>query len=118
MQIHKPHHGPQNAELDGWIAAMASGDTGALEHIYHSTSSAVYAFALSLLKNSHDAEDVLHDCYVSIYGAAGTYRSGSKPMAWILTVARNLCLKRLRDRQRTPSLTRRTGTATWKAAQI
>lgn len=104
MQIRKLHHGPQNAELDGWIAAMADGDTDALEHIYHNTSSAIYAFALSLLKNSHDAEDVLHDCYINIYAAAGTYRSNGKPMAWILTVARNLCLKILRDRQKTTQL--------------
>ena len=104
MPILKLHHGSQQAELDSWIAAMAGGDTSALEHIYHSASSAVYAFALSLLKNSHDAEDVLHDCFINIYAAASTYRSNRKPMAWILTIARNLCLKILRDRQKVTQL--------------
>lgn len=97
-------HGPEPAELDGWIAAMADGDMDALAHIYHAAASAVYAFALSILKNSHDAEDVLHDCFVDLYAAAGTYRSMGKPMAWILTITRNLCLKILKDRQKTTQL--------------
>lgn len=87
-------------ELDRCLAGLAGGDPDALDGLYRGTSAAVYAFALSILKNSHDAEDVLHDCYVQIYHTAESYRSQGKPMAWILTVAKNLCYRKLRDRQK------------------
>ena len=94
----------KTADLDQWISAIAGGDTDALARVYQETSASVYAYALSVLKNSHDAEDVLHDCYLSVWTAAASYRSSGKPMAWILTIAKNLCLKQLRFRCRTESL--------------
>lgn len=95
---------PEQNTLDLWLASVADGDMEAFEKLYHTVSSSVYAFALSVLKNSHDAEDVLHDCFVAVLGAAGDYRSSGKPMAWIMTIARNLCYKHLRQRERNPQL--------------
>ena len=95
----------QNAkQLDQWIAEIARGDTGALANLYQETSPSVYAYALSVLKNSHDAEDALHDCYLNIWTAASSYRSSGKPMAWIMTITKNLCRKQLRSRSRTERL--------------
>ena len=86
------------------LAAIAEGNTEALAQLYHRASAAVYAFALSILKNPTDAEDVLHDCFVSIFTSAGSYRSKGKPMAWILTITRNLCMKRFQEQQRISEL--------------
>ena len=97
-------HKTQHNELDDLIYAIGEGSTDALASLYQETSASVYAYALSVLKNSHDAEDVLHDCYLSIWSAASSYRSSGKPMAWILTVAKNLSLKILRQRNRIESL--------------
>lgn len=72
----------------------------ALEQLYLLTKDIIYGYALSLLKNTHDAEDVLHDCFISIYQSANRYVSNGKPMAWMFTVARNLCLSKLRIRSR------------------
>ncbi len=83
-------------ELDNWIRAISHGDRDALAALYRATSSAVYAYALSILRDPHDAEDAMHDCYVSIWNCAKDYKSQGKPMAWIMTVTRNLCLKQLR----------------------
>ena len=55
---------------------------------------------LSVLKNHHDAEDVLHDCYVAVWNGAESYVSRGKPMAWIITIAKNLCLQRMRERKK------------------
>lgn len=90
--------------LESLLEKISYGDMHALEELYHSTHKAVYAFALSLLKNTHDAEDVLHDCYVTISSAAGDYRPQGKPLAWILTIARNLCNMKFRERKRTTAL--------------
>ena len=54
---------------DGLILRIAEGDTAALEVLYRQTSASVYGFALSILRD---------------------------PTAWLLTIARNLALMRLR----------------------
>ena len=78
------------------IIRMAAGDGAAFKELYEQTASAVYGFALSILKNKHDAEDVMHDAFIKIYTSAVTYRPSGNPMAWILTIVRNLCLNRIR----------------------
>lgn len=82
--------------LDECIAKIASKSTDALSDLYRETSTAVFAYALSILKHRQDAEDVLHDVYVQIYQAANQYKSSGKPMAWILTITRNLCMQKFR----------------------
>lgn len=90
--------------LERYLALIANGDKEALSNLYRNASSAVYGYALSVLKNSHDAEDVLHDCFVNIYTSAQSYRSFGRPMAWILTITRNLCLLKIRDRKKTSDI--------------
>ena len=51
---------------------------------------------LTYLKHPQDAEDVTQDAFVRIWDTAASYRPQGKPMAWLLTVARNLALMRLR----------------------
>lgn len=91
---------PSSGTLDALIYRIASGDTQGLDTLYRFASPGVYAYALSVLKNSHDAEDVLQDTFLRIHDAAATYRSQDKPMAWILTITRNLCFKHLQQQQK------------------
>lgn len=91
-------------ELDRLLSEIADGDQDALAALFHETSASVYAYSLSILKNVHDAEDVLQECYLSIHASAHQYRSSGKPMAWIITIARNHCLMRLRERGKTAEL--------------
>lgn len=90
--------------LDRCLAAMAQGDREGLAELYRRTRAGVYGFALSMMKNPQDAEDVAQETYLRAWQGAGQYRSGGKPMAWLLTIARNLALDRLRERGRTASL--------------
>ena len=86
-----------DAVLEASIARIAGGDQEALADLYGRTRSAIYGFALSIVKNAHDAEDILHDAYLQVWNAAGGYRAQGKPMAWLLTITRNLALSRLRE---------------------
>ena len=95
---------PDGAALDNCIAGIAGGDREALAALYTQTRSSVYGFALSLLKSPADAEDVLQDTYLQVWQAAGGYHARGKAMAWLLTIARNLALDRLRQRGRADSL--------------
>lgn len=104
----------QNVELlDKCIAELAEGKTEAMTTLYHITSVSVYSFALSILKNAQDAEDVLHDSYINIYSAAAGYRSAGKPMAWILTITKNLCFRNLQERKAAANIPREDRDTFW-----
>lgn len=84
------------AVRDEDILAVARNGPDALRRLYEKTSKGVYAYALSLLKNAHDAEDVCQETFLSIYDKAGDYEPQGKPMAWIITVAKRHALTVLR----------------------
>lgn len=85
------------AYLEQCIARIADGDKNALAELYNNTRISVYSFAFSVLKDSDDAEDILHDCFLHVWQSANAYKSMGKPMAWIITITRNLCLMKLRE---------------------
>ncbi len=89
-----------DAFLDRCIEETATGNMEGFKKLYAETKSSVYGFALSMLKNTDDAEDVLQDCFVKVYSAAGDYKSQGKPLAWILTITKNLCLQLIRDKKK------------------
>lgn len=81
---------------DNLILRMASGDGNAFSEFYQKTSSAVFGFALSILKNREDAEDLMHDTYIHAYKGAVSYTPKGKPLSWVLTIVRNLSYNKLR----------------------
>ncbi len=93
-----------DVDTEKLLQGISAGDKASLEQLYLRTSSAVYGFALSILKNAHDAEDVLHDCYIAVWENAAGYRPQGKPLAWILTITKNLCMQLLRGRKRSSEL--------------
>lgn len=92
-------------ELDALLADTAAGSQAALAGVYRCARGAVYAMALSYLKNAQDAQDVTQDTFVRIWEYAAGYRPQGSPMAWMLAIARNLCLMKLRREARQTSLT-------------
>lgn len=85
--------------LDKCINELALGKIEAMEPLYQSTSTSVYSFALSILKNAQDAEDVLQDTFINIYTGSNNYQSSGKPLAWILTITKNLSLRKLQQKK-------------------
>ena len=64
----------------------------------------MYATALSYLKDPHRAEDITHDTFIRIWDCSPRYVSVGSPMAWILTIARNLSLMEIRRGTRETTL--------------
>lgn len=83
-------------ELEALLARIAKEDKAALGELYERTKAAIYGFALSMSHSPADAEDVLQDTYIAVYSAAANYVSRGKPMAWLMTIAKNLAKMRLR----------------------
>ena len=103
-----------NEELEALLSGIAAGSREDLAELYRRTRAAVYGLALSYLKNGAEAEDVAQDTFVKVWAAAPSYRPQGKPMAWLLTIARNLALGRLRTAARIQDLSE----AQWSAFSI
>lgn len=79
---------------DKAIAAIAQGEKEALTVIYHSYARMICSVAKSILATSDEVEDVLQETMLRVVKYAKTYRTGSNPAAWVLSIARN-CAKDL-----------------------
>lgn len=73
----------RDQRLDLLLRKTAEGDREAFGILYEETRDAVYALLLSILKNTHDAEDLSQDCYIKVFQNAALYQSHGKPLAWI-----------------------------------
>ncbi len=83
-------------EWDRLLLLMGTGDREAFRQLYEETARFVYGYALSILKHPEDAEEVMQDTYLAVWEKARQYEPEGKPLAWIFTIARNLCYMRLR----------------------
>lgn len=89
-----------NISLDNYIIDISKGDMRALEKLYNNTRTIVLGYAFSILKNITEAEDVMQDVYLNIYKSACLYSSKNKALAWIITITRNLCLEKIRKKNK------------------
>lgn len=101
MAVPDGSSGEKDGIMEVCISKIAKGDKEALAELYNETHAAVYGFALSLLKNKQDAEDVLQDVYIQVWRNAGGYQAKGKPLAWLFTITRNLALMTIRQQKRT-----------------
>ena len=73
-----------------------------INHWYEQYKNGIFRYALSLTKDPHLAEDVLHDTFVKLL--SGTVRCAiGKEQAWLYRIARNLCYDQLRRSKREQS---------------
>lgn len=96
---------PDRAALDRLLLAAGQGDRAAFAGLYEAARGAVYAAALGMLRDPHAAQDLCQDAFVRIWESAPRYRSEGSPMAWMLTITRNLARMALRGAGRQQTLT-------------
>lgn len=82
------------------IRAIGEGDREAFHAFYEETARTVYSFILSLTGSPQEAEDMMQDTYLSVWTKAADYTPQGKPLAWVFTIARNLCYMRFREQKR------------------
>jgi RNA polymerase sigma-70 factor, ECF subfamily len=93
------------AEIEALIARVALGDRRAFDALYSATSAKLFGVVLRVLDNRAEAEDAIQEIYVRIWHNAARYQvNGLSPMTWLITVARNLAIDRLRARRRSEPL--------------
>ncbi|MEF3303559.1 RNA polymerase sigma factor [Paenibacillus sp. GYB003] len=87
-------------DIEEALEAVARGNVEALRIVYERYRHIVYSVAVAIVKEKQAAEDVLHDTFVRVYEKAHTYRTGTRPKAWIASIARNLAYDAYRQRKR------------------
>lgn len=88
------------AEIETYLARCALGDRDAFSSLYSATSAKLFGVCLRVLGNRSEAEDALQDAFVKIWHNADRYQvNGLSPMTWLITVARNLSIDKLRSRK-------------------
>jgi RNA polymerase sigma factor (sigma-70 family) len=72
------------------------------ERLYRRHVADVYHYALAVLRNPADAEDVTQTTFMNAYRA---YQRGERPVAaqnWLIAIAHNVCRQRFRQSSRRP----------------
>ena len=79
------------------LARIAAGDRAALQTVYRLTSSKLFGVALRILGERGEAEDVLQEIYLNVWQKASVFDPArASPMTWLIAIARNRAIDRLR----------------------
>ena len=88
------------ARLAGLLAQCGLRNQRAFAELYNLTSAKLFGVALRILRRRDWAEEVLQECYVSIWNHAGDYAvQKSAPLTWMTSIVRNRSLDWLRRPQ-------------------
>jgi RNA polymerase sigma-70 factor, ECF subfamily len=88
-------------------ARVAQGDEEAFEGLVLRYQDRVYGFCFRVLGDRTEAEDVAQDVFLTLYRSAGEFRAESQFSTWLLRIAKNQALNRLKYLDRRGRSTRR-----------
>jgi RNA polymerase sigma-70 factor, ECF subfamily len=82
------------------IDRLARGDSSALADLYDRHARAIYSFAIRILADAAEAEDVVQDVFTQAWRQATRYDPARAPVAaWLMIITRARALDRLRRRR-------------------
>ncbi|EPR07489.1 RNA polymerase sigma factor [Ruminiclostridium papyrosolvens] len=85
-------------KLDKSIFKVERGDNSGLREIYDQLGHAIYTQSYFITKDHHLAEDVSQEVFIKIMICAPSYTRGTNPKAWIMSIARNTAIDKLRKK--------------------
>jgi len=80
------------------VAAAQAGDSDAFVALLNHYSRHIYRLGVSITGNHHDAEDVLQEASLKAYTALAEFRGHSRFYTWLVRIAVNVALGKLRKR--------------------
>ena len=79
------------------LGRIPGGDRAALQTIYRLTSAKLFGVVLRILAERSEAEDVLQEVFVTVWRKAADFDPNrASPMTWLIAIARNRAIDRLR----------------------
>src|SRR5512147_2467719 len=95
-QLNEPE--PVTEEL-ALVTAAKAGDIGAFEELVRRYDRNVFRIAQHITQNREDAEDVVQDAFLKAYQNLPQFQMQSKFYTWLVRIAVNEALMRLRRRR-------------------
>ncbi len=88
------------ADIESWLLRTGLKDRAAFSALYDATSAKLFGVCLRILNNRAEAEEALQETYIKIWQKANRYAvNGYSPMTWLITLARNQAIDKLRARK-------------------
>lgn len=78
------------------IEGLQRGDRKAFEAVYEKYNNKVYAVALAMMKDEHDALDVCQDVFIKVYKNGSSMKGKSSLFTWIYRITVNMCIDKIR----------------------
>ena len=86
------------------VSRAQSGDLAAFEILVERHTQRIYRTLIGLLGNPEDAKDALQDTFLKAFQNLGRFERRAKFATWLVSIAGNTGLQRLRDRKQFESL--------------
>ena len=87
------------------VRRMAGGERDALAELYDRFSRPLYATAVRILNDATEAQDVVHDVFITLWEKASAFAAErGSAFSWAVTLTRNRAIDRLRSRRRRAEL--------------
>jgi RNA polymerase sigma-70 factor (ECF subfamily) len=87
------------------LTQIAAGDRDAFALLYDRFSAPLYSTALQVLRDTTEAQDVVHDAFVTLWEKAATFETTrGSAFSWAVTLVRNRAIDRVRMRRRRAEL--------------
>ena len=88
----------------GLVAEAQGGRLEAFEELARRHSQLIYRALVAILGNQADAQDAMQDTLLSAFKHISGFQGRSRFSTWLVSIARNKALQRLRDRKNVESL--------------
>ncbi len=79
------------------VTRFINGDEQAFKFIFHFFYPRIYHFIRAYIPGDDLAEDVVQDTFLTLWNKRNDLKADTHINAWLYTVARNACLKKIRD---------------------
>src|SRR5919204_532892 len=85
------------------LLAQRSRSDRSFERLYRRHVADVYRYALAVMRNQTDAEDVTQTTFLNAFRAFERGERPKKPQNWLIAIAHNVCRQRFRQSARRPT---------------
>ena len=87
--------------LKDLLRRVSAQDHAAVAEFYDQVAGVLFSTAVRILRDTHDAEEILQDVFVQIWNKAADFDpTMGSPLHWSLAITRHRCIDRLRSRKR------------------
>ncbi len=87
---------------DALMVRFAAGDVAAFDELYEHYEAPIYGFCLRFLSDADSAADAFQEVFMRVVDSRDSYQPRERFRSWVFTVARRVCVDRVRERVHEP----------------